>query len=112
MAKESDYYHMVMVQMDEQFVSELGEELDKYDSGDYPYLVMDVWEDQEIGTVWEIRHHDTPPADYVPVDDTTVFHRFADCQDFYNARDEVLTYFTLSMMHYANNKERENGERK
>lgn len=108
MAKENKPYRMFMVDIDEQFVSELGEELDKYNWEDYPYLVMDVWEDPEVGTVWELRHHDTPPADYVPVEEETVFHRFADCQKFYSPRDEVLAYFTLSMMHYAENKEKEN----
>lgn len=104
--KDGNCYNMYMVKMDEQFVAELGEELDRYNWEDYPYLVMDVWEDPEVGTVWELRHHDVPPADYVPAEEETVFHRFADCQNFYNARDEVLAYFVLSMMGYASNKEK------
>ena len=93
------------VSIDEQFVAELGEALDQYNFEDYPRLVMDVWEDSEHGTVWEIRLDDEPFAYDVPEDDITRFHRFADCHDWHNPRDEVLCYFALAMKDYAKRKE-------
>ena len=103
--KDEKYEQWCFVPMDEQFVAELGEALDQYDFDDYPHLVMDVWEDLEHGTVWEIRLDDEPFAYDVPEEDITRFHRFADCQQYYNSRDEVLCYFVLCMNHYAKSKE-------
>lgn len=101
------YQQWGFVQMDEQFVAEIGENIDEYDTEELPYLVMDVWEVPEIGTVWEIRRSDEPQADYVPANSST-FHRFHDCLSFYNPRDEVLCYFVLSMQQYYNSHKEEN----
>ena len=106
-----DYLQVHMVQIDEQFIADLGEELDKHNWEDYPHLVMDVWEDPELGTLWDLRHYDTPPADYVPLEETTTFNEFWDCHNFYNARDEVLAYFVLSMYHYANSKDKKDKDK-
>lgn len=103
--KDEKYEQWCFVPMDEQFVAELGETLDQYNFEDYPHLVMDVWEDSEHGTVWEIRLDDEPFAYDVPEDDIVRFHRFADCQHYYNPRDEVLCYFVLCMQDYAKRKE-------
>lgn len=98
------FYTMFFVQMDEAFVAELGEALDQYNFEDYPHLVMDVWEDPEHGTLWEIGLDDEPFAYDVPEEDITRFHRFADCQHYYNPRDEILCYFVLCMRDYATRK--------
>lgn len=103
--KDEKYEQWCFVHIDEQFVAELGEALDQYDFEDYPHLVMDVWDDSEHGTVWEIRLDDEPFAYGVPEDDITRFHRFVDCQSFYSPRDEVLCYFVLCMRDYATRKE-------
>lgn len=105
--KDEKYEQWCFVSMDEQFVAELGEALDQYNFEDYPHLVMDVWEDSEYGTVWETRLDDEPFAYNVPEEEITRFHRFADCQSFYNPRDEVLCYFVLCMRDYAAKKEAE-----
>lgn len=98
-------YEMTFVQIDENFVSELGEALDQYNFEDYPHLVMDVWEDTEYGTLWEIRLDDQKLPYDIPEDDITRFHRFSNCQEYYSPRDEVLCYFVLSMSDYAKRKE-------
>lgn len=97
------------VGIDELFVSELGETLDQYNTEDLPHLVMDVWEDVEYGTVWEVRLASEELQYDVPEDEITIFHRFSNCQDYYNPRDEVLCYFVLAMHDYAKRKET-NGE--
>ena len=102
---KDDVYKMTFVQIDENFVSELGEALDQYGFEDYPHLVMDVWEDAEHGTLWEIRLDDQELPYDIPEDDITRFHRFSNCQEYYNPRDEVLCYFVLSMSDYAKRKD-------
>ena len=97
-------YEMAFVQIDENFVSELGEALDQYNFEDYPHLVMDVWEDAEHGTLWEIRLDDQELPYDVPENDITRFHRFSNCQEYYSPRDEVLCYFVLSMSDYTKRK--------
>ena len=102
---KDDVYKMTFVQIDENFVSELGEALDQYNFEDYPHLVMDVWEDVEHGTLWEIRLDDQELPYDIQEEDITRFHRFPDCQEYYSPRDEVLCYFVLSMADYAKRKE-------
>ena len=102
---KDDVYEMAFVQIDEIFISELGEALDQYNFEDYPHLVMDVWEDIEHGTLWEIRLDDQELQYDVKEDDITRFHRFSDCQEYYSPRDEVLCYFVLAMSDYAKRKE-------
>ena len=99
---KEDSYTMAFVEMDDVFVAELGEALDQYNFEDYPHLIMDVWEDDEFGTLWEIRLDDEEKTYDVPEEDITRFHRFHDCLGFYSPRDEVLCYFVLSMQQYHN----------
>lgn len=107
MTEKYEQWHFVDV--DENFVAELGETLDQYNLEDYSHLVMDVWEDAEYGTLWEIRPDDQKLSYDIPEEEITRFHRFADCQEHYSPRDEVLCYFVLSMNDYARGKEAENG---
>lgn len=100
MSKDTGMEKWAFVEIDSPFISELGEELDKYNYGDYPYLAMDVWKDKEHGVLWDLRFDENEPADYVPSDALTL-HRVPDCQDYYSPRDQLLCYFVTAVANYT-----------
>lgn len=103
---KEEYQQWAFIETDSVLISELGEELDKYNFEDYPHLAMDIWEHSEHGLLWDLRFEDDEPAEYVP-EDSMILHRVADCQRYYSPRDQLLCYFVIAMEQYAKRKETE-----